>query len=168
MKKSKFIRVVGVACAAVMAVVLLGGCAGQNNQATEQQKANRQYMTQVNQTMEDLAGKLDGFSDAVARGDLVTMRTQADNAFKSIEDLNKIEAPEDMKKIQAEYVEGCNDLKDAMNAYIGLYSEIESATDDQPFDYGTYDERLKAIQDQYDKGIGKLQSGENKASELPS
>ena len=103
MKKSKFIRVVGVACAAVMAVVLLGGCAGQNNQATEQQKANRQYMTQVNQTMEDLAGKLDGFSDAVARGDLVTMRTQADNAFKSIEDLNKIEAPEDMKKIQAEY-----------------------------------------------------------------
>lgn len=63
-------------------------------------------MTQVNQTMEDLAGKLDGFSDAVARGDLVTMRTQADNAFKSIEDLNKIEAPEDMKKIQAEYVEG--------------------------------------------------------------
>ena len=159
MKKSKFIRVVGVACAAVMAVVLLGGCAGQNNQATEQQKANRQYMTQVNQTMEDLAGKLDGFSDAVARGDLVTMRTQADNAFKSIEDLNKI---------QAEYVEGCNDLKDAMNAYIGLYSEIESATDDQPFDYGTYDERLKAIQDQYDKGIGKLQSGDNKASELPS
>ena len=151
MKKSKFIRVVGVACAAVMAVVLLGGCAGQNNQATEQQKANRH-----------------GFSDAVARGDLVTMRTQADNAFKSIEDLNKIEAPEDMKKIQAEYVEGCNDLKDAMNAYIGLYSEIESATDDQPFDYGTYDERLKAIQDQYDKGIGKLQSGDNKASELPS
>ena len=59
-------------------------------------------------------------------------------------------------------------LKDAMNAYIGLYSEIESATDDQPFDYGTYDERLKAIQDQYDKGIGKLQSGDNKASELPS
>lgn len=55
-----------------------------------------------------------------------------------------------------------------MNAYIGLYSEIESATDDQPFDYGTYDERLKAIQDQYDKGIGKLQSGDNKASELPS
>ena len=153
MKKSKFIRVVGVACAAVMAVVLLGGCAGQNNQATEQQKANRQYMTQVNQTMEDLAGKLDGFSDAVARGDLVTMRTQADNAFKSIEDLNKIQAPEDMN---------------AMNAYIGLYSEIESATDDQPFDYGTYDERLKAIQDQYDKGIGKLQSGDNKASELPS
>lgn len=124
-------------------------------------------MTQVNQTMEDLAGKLDGFSDAVARGDLVTMRTQADNAFKSIEDLNKIQAPEDMKKIQAEYVEGCNDLKDAMNAYIGLYSEIESATDDQPFDYGTYDERLKAIQDQYDKGIGKLQSGDNKASERP-
>ena len=168
MKKSKFIRVVGVACAAVMAVVLLGGCAGQNNQATEQQKANRQYMTQVNQTMEDLAGKLDGFSDAVARGDLVTMRTQADNAFKAIDDLNNLNVPDALKDIQKEYVDGTADLKDALNSYIDLSTEIESATDDQPFDYGTYDERLKAIQDQYDKGIGKLQSGDNKASELPS
>ena len=168
MKHTRFAKVLVAMFAGVLMVAALGGCAQQDTAATQQQSENRQYMTQVNQTMEDLKTRLESFTDAVSRGDVVGMRTQADNAFKSIEDLNKIEAPEDMKKIQAEYVEGCNDLKDAMNAYIGLYSEIESATDDQPFDYGTYDERLKAIQDQYDKGIGKLQSGDNKASELPS
>ena len=168
MKHTRFAKVLVAMFAGVLMVAALGGCAQQDTAAAQQQSENRQYMTQVNQTMDDLKSRLESFTDAVSRGDVVGMRTQADNAFKSIEDLNKIEAPEDMKKIQAEYVEGCNDLKDAMNAYIGLYSEIESATDDQPFDYGTYDERLKAIQDQYDKGIGKLQSGDNKASELPS
>ena len=169
MGKSTTMRLTGLACGALMATALLGGCVAQNGtQATEQQTANRQYMTQVNQAMDDLSGRLDGFADAVARGDVVTMRTQADNAYRALDALSALEAPEDLKKVQAAYVEGCNELEEALDAYIALYTEIENATEDSPFDYATYDERLKEIQDQYDKGLEKLRAGDKEASSLPS
>ena len=56
-------------------------------------------------------------------------------------------------------------MKDALNSYIDLYTEIDSATEAQPFDWSTYADRVAQIKQQYDDGIGKLQSGDNKASE---
>lgn len=165
MKRSMLIKAVGVMCAAFVTVAALAGCASQESAATKQQSENRQYMTQVNQTMEDLQSRLDGFTDAVSRGDLVGMRTQADNAYKALDELGKLNVPDDLKDIQQEYVDGTNKLKDALNAYIELYTEIDSATEAQPFDYSTYDQRIADIKSQYDEGIGKLQSGDNKASE---
>ena len=50
-------------------------------------------MTQVNQTMDDLKSRLESFTDAVSRGDVVGMRTQADSAFKAIDDLNNLNVP---------------------------------------------------------------------------
>ena len=165
MKRSMLIKAVGVMCAAFVAVAALAGCTSQESAATKQQSENRQYMTQVNQTMEDLQSRLDGFTDAVSRGDLVGMRTQADTAYKALDELGKLNVPDDLKDIQQEYVDGTNKLKDALNAYIELYTEIDSATEAQPFDYSTYDQRIADIKSQYDEGIGKLQSGDNKASE---
>ena len=141
--------------------------AQQDTAAAQQQSENRQYMTQVNQTMDDLKSRLESFTDAVSRGDVVGMRTQADNAFKAIDDLNNLNVPDALKDIQKEYVDGTADLKDALNSYIDLYTEIDSATEEQPFDYSTYDQRIQDIKSKYDEGIGKLQSGDNKASELP-
>ena len=94
-------------------------------------------------------------------------RRQADNAFKAIDDLSNLNVPDALKDIQKEYVDGTADLKDALNSYIDLYTEIDSATEEQPFDYSTYDQRIQDIKSKYDEGIGKLQSGDNKASELP-
>ncbi|WP_302397558.1 hypothetical protein [Eggerthella sinensis] len=167
MKHTRFVKAVVAVCAGVLMVAALGGCAQQDTAATQQQSENRQYMTQVNQSMDDLKTRLESFTDAVSRGDVVGMRTQADNAFKAIDDLNNIDVPDALKDIQAEYVGGSNDLKDALNSYIELYTEIDSATEDQPFDYSTYDQRIQDIKKQYDEGIGKLQSGDNKATELP-
>lgn len=167
MKRSRFSKLFVALCAGVLMVAALAGCAQQNTAATEQQSENRAYMTQVNQTMEDLKSKLDSFTDAVSRGDVVGMRTQADNAFKSIDDLNGLSVPDALKDIQKEYVDGANALKDALNSYIDLYTEIDTATEEQPFDYSTYDQRISDIKQKYDEGIGKLQSGDNKASELP-
>ncbi|MCB7037625.1 hypothetical protein [Eggerthella sinensis] len=167
MKHTRFVKAVVAVCAGVLMVAALGGCAQQDTAATQQQSENRQYMTQVNQSMDDLKTRLESFTDAVSRGDVVGMRTQADNAFKAIDDLNNIDVPDALKDIQAEYVDGSNDLKDALNSYIELYTEIDSATEDQPFDYSTYDQRIQDIKKQYDEGIGKLQSGDNKATELP-
>ncbi len=149
MKHTRFVKAVVAVCAGVLMVAALGGCAQQDTAATQQQSENRQYMTQVNQSMDDLKTRLESFTDAVSRGDVVGMRTQADNAFKAIDDLNNIDVP------------------DALNSYIELYTEIDSATEDQPFDYSTYDQRIQDIKKQYDEGIGKLQSGDNKATELP-
>ena len=153
------------ACVFTLAVFSLAGCStSQNSQVNEQQTANRQYMTQVNQKMDALTTRLSSFSDAVSRDDLVTMRTQADNAFKVIDELSSLDVPNDMKDIQEGYLDGCTDLKDALTAYIELYSDIESATDAQPFDYSTYADRLQSIQDQYDAGIEKLKAGDESAT----
>lgn len=165
MKRSVFVKLVVVACAGVMLMAALAGCMGQDNAAAKQQADNRQYMTQVNQKMEDLKTKLTSFTDAVSRGDVVGMRTQADNAYKALDELGKIEAPDDLKEIQQEYVDGTNKLKDALNSYIELYTEIESATEAQPFDWNSYNQRIEDIKKTYDEGIGKLQSGDNKATE---
>ena len=60
------------------------------------------------------------------------------------------------------------ELEEALDAYIALYTEIENATEEDPFDYATYDERLKEIQDRYNKGLEKLQAGDKEATNLPS
>ncbi len=168
MKRSRYAKMLAALCAGVLLVGALAGCAQQESAASQQQAANRQYMTQVNQKMEDLKTRLASFTDAVSRGDVVGMQTQADNAFKVIDDLNGTDAPDELKDIKQEYVDGANDLKSALNDYVKLYTEIDSATDEQPFDWSTYEQRLADIQKQYDQGMGKLQSGDNKASELPA
>ena len=167
MKHTRFAKVLVAMFAGVLMVAALGGGAQQDTATAQQQSENRQYMTQVNQTMDDLKSRLESFTDAVSRGDVVGMRTQADNAFKAIDDLNNLNVPDALKDIQKEYVDGTADLKDALNSYIDLYTEIDSATEEQPFDYSTYDQRIQDIKSKYDEGIGKLQSGDNKASELP-
>ena len=167
MKQSTLAKLIGVMCVVALSVTALAGCSGQENEAAKKQTENRQYMTQVNQTMEDLQGKLASFTDAVSRGDVVGMRTQADNAFKALDELGKVTPPEDLKAIQTEYVDGTNKLKDALNAYVTLFTEVDSATEAQPFDWSTYDQRIADIKAMYDEGLGKLQSGDNKATELP-
>lgn len=167
MQRMRCVKVGAVLCASVVMASVLGGCASQNTAATEQQSANRAYMTQANQKMDDLKSRLESFTDAVSRSDVVGMRTQAENAFKVIDDLNDISVPDAMKDIQQEYTDGTAALEDALSAYVDLYSEIDSATDAQPFDWSTYDQRMADIQKQYDEGIDKLQAGDNKATELP-
>lgn len=164
--KRNLIRLIATVCAAALLTGALAGCMSPNTGATDQQQANRTYMTKVNQAMEDLNGRLGDFDDAVARGDVVTMRTQADNAFTAIDALSSIDTPDAMKSLQSGYVDGCNALKDALNAYIDLYTEIESATEEHPFDYGTYDERIKAVQDKYNDGINKLKAADEEALKL--
>lgn len=166
MLRNRLVRVASLVFAGILMAAVLGGCAQQSNTATEQQTESRQYMATVNQTVEELANRLESFEEAVSRGDAVTMRTQADNAFKTLDSLASIEVPEGLEEVQSGYVDGCNDLKEALNAYIALYTEIDSATDEHPFDYSTYNDRIAAIQNQYNDGIAKLEAADKKATEL--
>lgn len=166
MKRTTIVRVITLALGAALAAVALSACMSQTDTASEEQEANRQYMAQVNQAMADLSDKLEGFTDAVVRGDVVTMRTQADNALKVLDDLEALEAPEVLADIKAGYVDGCASLREALKAYVDLYTEIASASDDQSFDFSSYGTRLKEIQAAYDEGIAKLQETDALAAEL--
>lgn len=162
MKRSSYARILLLLGAAVVFVVALYGCSSGDSETAQKQAQNRQYMTQVNQIMVDFKDCLGDFTDAVSRSDVVGMRTQADNAFKAIDDLSTLEVPEDLADIQKEYVEGTEKLKEALSDYIDLYAEIEESQD---FTWETYSERIAAINQLYNEGIEKLQSGDTKASE---
>lgn len=148
-------------------VFALAGCAApQQPTSAETSNANSKYMAQVNQIVDELGTKLDSFEDAVSRDDVVSMRTQADGAFAALDKLNELQAPDDLKEIQEYYSDGCSSLKDALSAYIDLYTEVQSATEQQPFDYSTYDERLAQTQEAYNTGIETLKNGDQKVTEL--
>lgn len=94
------------------------------------------------------------------------MRNKANSAFEAIDALAAIDTPDAMKDLQTNYVDGCNKLKDALNSYIDLYTEISSATEEAPFDFSTYDGRVKEIQDAYNEGIDKLKAADEEALKL--
>ena len=149
---------------ALAASIAFAGCAsGATNSATEAQQANRAYMSQVNETMTQLDTNLDSFIDAVSRGDVVNMRTQADNAYKSLDKLAGIEAPEALGDIKKSYVEGTGKLRQALDQYIDLYTEAAKAGDN--FDWSKYDDRVKSIQKLYDEGVAELEAGDKAAAE---
>ena len=93
-------------------------------------------------------------------------RIRGDNAFKALDSLSSQDAPDSLKDIKQQYVDGCADLETALSDYVTLYAEIDSATDTQPFDWSSYDERLAAIQSSYDSGIAKLEAGDKAAADL--
>lgn len=158
-------KAVGAIVAATLAFGALAGCTGQTA-GSEQQDVNRQYLSQVNQVMDDLETSLASFTDAVSRNDVVGMQTQAENALSKLDSLDSIEAPEELSEVQQSYQDGTAQLREALSSYVALYTEISSATDAQPFDWSTYDARLAEIQEKYDAGIDALEAGDKAAAEV--
>ena len=157
MKQSIALRVGSIVCAVALGATL-AGCASGNVSATDSQQANRAYMSQVNETMFELDESLDLFVDAVSRGDVVNMRSQADNAYKVLDKLANIEAPDDLKGVRQDYVDGTGKLREALDEYIALYTEMASASG--KIDKAAYDERIAEIQALYDEGVALLQKGD--------
>lgn len=161
MKRSASLICIIVVC--IASLLAVAGCAGGASSAlTEEQKANRAYMSQVNETMVELDAKLDLFIDAVSRGDVVNMKNQASDAYKSLDKLSSLEAPEALAASHKSYVEGTGKLRQALDGYIDLYTQ---ASNGASFDWATYDERIKEIQKLYDEGVKALEAGDKAASE---
>ena len=163
MKFGSIVRRSVLACALVGSLALSACATSGTASLTDEQQANRTYMSQVNETMVELDGNLDSFVDAVSRGDVVNMKTQADNAYKVLDRLSELEAPEALSDVHKKYAEGTQKLEEALDAYIQLYTEAEKAG--KNFEWSSYDERLKEIQDLYDNGIKALEEGDKAASE---
>ena len=64
------------------------------------------------------------------------------------------------------YVDGAKNLEAALNEYIELYSEIQSATEANPFDWSSYDQRVQTIQSHYDEGVAALKAGDEAVSAM--
>ena len=166
MNRSKMTRILAALCAAVLMVGTLVGCAGieQNSEEAKAQAENRQFMSDVNAIMEELSQRLGSFNDAVSRGDVITMRTQADDAFKVLDNLESLEAPEVLQDVKQGYVDGSKQLKDALNAYIALHTDL--AANPSAVSTDAYKERLASIQDTYDQAVEKLKSTDEAATQL--
>ena len=67
MRKRTIARVLAVALGAALALGTLAGCQSPATGATDQQQANRTYMTKVNQAVEELNTRLGEFDEAVAQ-----------------------------------------------------------------------------------------------------
>ncbi|MBQ3302522.1 MAG: hypothetical protein IJH04_10350, partial [Eggerthellaceae bacterium] len=90
---------------------------------------------------------------------------QADNAFKRIDKLEALTAPDALSDVHAKYIEGAKKLKSALDGYVALYAEIRSATDEKPFDWSNYESRIAAIQAQYNEGVSILEEGDKLAAD---
>ena len=110
--------------------------------------------------MVELDEGLDSFVAAVSRNDIVNMRLQAENAYQSIDKLAKLEAPEALADVQKQYVDGTEKLREALDAYIALYSDMNSGS----FDQSTYDKRVADVQKLYDEGVAALEEADKTAS----
>ena len=153
-------RIAICACALLLIVGVLAGCSPGASSLSAEQQANRSYMSQVNAVMSELGDELDSFNKAVSRGDVVNMRTQAENAYKVLDKLAAIEPPEDLADVHKQYVDGTSKLREALNAYIDLYTEIDSGS----FDQSTYNSRIAKVQSLYDEGVSTLQKADEAAA----
>ena len=155
-------KLILLALALACCVAFVGCGSGGQATSTAEQKANSQYMLQVNEIMAELKGSLSLFNDAVSRGDVVNMRTQADNAYKSLDKLQKAEAPEALSEIKKNYVDGTTKLREALDAYIALYTKLANSGSD--VEKSSYNDEIARIQKLYDEGIAALQKGDELAA----
>ena len=160
MNRSIAVKMATAVCVAALSAVLAGCAPGASTSATEAQQANRAYMSQVNETMAELDANLDQFVAAVSRGDVVNMRTQADNAYKTLDKLANIEAPEDLKDVKDDYVNGTTKLREALDEYISLYTDAAKSDASGDVDKAAFNKRIAEIQSLYDEGVALLQKGD--------
>lgn len=167
MKPLNIARIASALAACALCASLLGGCMVQaaNPEATRGEE-NRQYMAQVNQIVDDLELQLESFKDAVSSDDLAAMKIEANGAFRLVDGLSALEPTEDMKAVHEAYTQGCADLENALSLYLELYTDIANATEESPFDYSEYDERLAEIQEAYDSGIEQLKAGDDAVASM--
>ena len=128
--KARFL-VIAAFCFACLAALV--GCAS-NNEQTDAQTQNRQYMSSVNTIMETLNTNMGTFSEAVKDGEVVSLSAQLSAVDQCVSDLEGLSVPDAMGDIHSSYVNGAD-----------------------------YDSRMAEIQSHYDAGIKALQDADSKA-----
>lgn len=161
MKLTKFFTI--VLCTGVLALTLSGCFGGTVQQVDTAATQSRQFMSNLNAAVQDMNTRLIEFNDAVSRGDLVTMRSSAENAFEVISTIESLEVPEQLAAVKNGYLEACGKLREALNSYLDLYTELSAAGG--TMDSVVYQERLDEIQNLYNQAISMIQETDTKATQ---
>ncbi len=132
------------------------------NEQAQSQKENRAYMSQLNTEMDGLKERLTEFDTAVEQGNIITIKTKAGSALKSIEAIEALTPPDSLKNIHKQYVAGCTDLESALTAYVDLYAKVSDQSDES-YNREDYPNDIKEIQDLYNKGIQELKDADSAA-----
>ena len=115
--KARFL-VIAAFCLACLAALV--GCAS-NNEQTDAQTQNRQYMSSVNTIMETLNTNMGAFSEAVKDGEVVSLSAQLSAVDQCVSDLEGLSVPDAMGDIHSSYVNGAKELQTALSSYVQLY-----------------------------------------------
>lgn len=158
--KGILVKLGSCVCACALTAGVMAGCAGGAASIDSSQQTSRAYMSQVNEVMVQLGDDLDAFVDAVSRGDVVNMRTQANNAYRALDELSALEAPDELSDIKKNYVDGTAKLREALDGYVELYTQVDAGS----FDQSTYESRIADIQSLYDEGVSLLKQGDEAAA----
>ncbi len=144
-----------------LALMLAQGCsmAAQSGQETPAQK-HRSFMSQVNSYMDEFSKNMESFSEAVAKNDIVAIKMASEKAFKIFDEVNSIDAPDDLSDVKQKYCDGIKKVEEALSDYIKLFSDSSAPG----FENATYNERIDAIQKKYNEGADLLKQGDETAA----
>jgi hypothetical protein len=156
------VRIILAVTACIACLALLTGCMAPNAE-TDQDK-NRKYMAAVNETMATMEDGLAEFDEAVKSGEVVTLSNDLSVVDEAVADLKAMEVPEAMKGAHESYVKGAEEMQTALKLYVQLYEDVKAPAEGD-FDYGTYSDRLKEVQDHYDTAVSELEKADKLVSE---
>ena len=144
--KARFL-VIAAFCLACLAALV--GCAS-NNEQTDAQTQNRQYMSSVNTIMETLNTNMGAFSEAVKDGEVVSLSAQLSAVDQCVSDLEGLSVPDAMGDIHSSYVNGAKELQTALSSYVQLYEDVKAPANGVAPSGADYDSRMAEIQSHYD------------------
>lgn len=171
MSKKFYMRAVAVLALCVGMAAVFAGCFPVTDAIDDPQKDNRNYMAQINSSLNDFGTELEAFNEAVSNDDVVGMKSQADKAFKVIDEIEKIEAPEALKDIHSDYKKAFSKLKEALSDYIDFYTEVKAFAENTPEEEDSsqvpdFEKKLKDLQEKYNEGMDLLEAADKKATEM--
>ncbi len=117
---------------------------------------NRAYMAMLNQQMEDLSQVLSDFQAAVGEQDVVAMKARQADAARIVDEVKSAEAPEKLAQVKEGYVGGLDQMQHSMADYVTLYTDAQNGG----LDASSFDERIRQIQEAYDRGMESLKSAD--------
>lgn len=156
-----------VALVMAMSMAMLSGCAASQPAAPEEKPVTAAgYMNSMAKSSKQLSESFADFSGAVAEGDVSALQAKVDSANEVLDQMESLEAPDELKSVKGKYDEAIGTLKGALNDYLAIFLEIENAPEGAQYDFSDYGQRLESVQKAYDQGLNLLEEADKMATEM--
>lgn len=167
--RSKAVKVLAVIVAIVMmaSAAVMSGCASGQPASTEEKPITAAgYMNAMAKSSKQLSESLGAFSEAVADGDVSALQSKVDSAYEVLDQMEALEAPDEVKSVKGKYDEAIGSLRNALKDYLAIFLEIENAPEGIQYDFSGYSQQLESVQKAYDQGLNLLEEADKMATEM--